>query len=179
MFIKRSHCYKQENAIVPSTKWSRNTGGPHTMASFLHCESVGQEKAHDCRGKIGVIIVWFTLPPCSSESCCGPIWWREEAWTCPNVSYFVEKSVILPPTFPPALSYLTPLIETLNSEIRLCAVHPLWTVDRMRGRCDVLFLLRVFQVIGREAAGLAWQRGISVSMADIVMSVPSFFRSVL
>lgn len=59
MFIKRSRCYKQENAIVPSRKWSRNTGGPsdNDWDSFLHCESVGQEKAHGCRVKIGVIII--------------------------------------------------------------------------------------------------------------------------
>lgn len=93
MFIKHSHCYKQENAIVPSRKW-RNTGGPQTMdwGSFLHCESVGQEKAHGCRVKIGVIIIWFTLPPCSSEPYCGPYWqwpiWREETWIHPNFLSF-------------------------------------------------------------------------------------------
>ena len=31
VFIKRSYRYKQENAIVPSRKWNRNTGGLQTM----------------------------------------------------------------------------------------------------------------------------------------------------
>lgn len=59
MFIKRTHHYKQEDAIVPSRKWCRNTGGPQTMdwGTFLHYESAGQEKAHGCRVKIGVIII--------------------------------------------------------------------------------------------------------------------------
>lgn len=84
MFIKCNHRYKQENAIVPSRKWSRNTGGPQTMdwSSFLHCESVGQKKAHCSRVKIGEIIVWFTLPPRSLDPGCGPYWqwpiWRRE-----------------------------------------------------------------------------------------------------
>ncbi len=98
MFIKRSRRYKQENAIVPSRKWSRNTGGPQTMdwGSFLHCESVGQEKAHGCGVKIGVIIIWFTLPPCSSEPHCGPYWqwpiWREETWIHPNFLSFAFRT---------------------------------------------------------------------------------------
>lgn len=99
MFIKPSHCYKQENAIVPSRKQSRNTGGPQTMdwGSFLHCKSVGQEKAHGCRVKIGVIIIWCIPPPCSSEPRCGPYWqwrmWRgEEAWIHQNILSFAFRT---------------------------------------------------------------------------------------
>lgn len=146
--MKHSHCCKQENAIVPSRKWNRNTGGPQTMdwCSFLHCESVGQAKAHGCRVKIGEIIFWFTQPPCSSEPRCGlywqwPIWRREETWIHPEFLICFQNSFIHPPT----LAYL-PLIahaidwnpKRRDQDERNPAF--LWIVDWMWWRCGVLFL---------------------------------------
>lgn len=132
MFIKHNNRYKQENAIVPSRKWSRNTGGPQTMdwSSFLHCESVGQKKAHCSRVKIGEIIVWFTLPPCSSDPNVGHIGsgqhGEEKMHRFTQIFSHLLSEQLHPPSHSPSLSYLTQLIETLYGKIRPSTIQPFY-----------------------------------------------------
>lgn len=139
---------------------------------FLLTESVGQEKAHGSRVKIGVNIIWFTPLPCSSEPRRGPYWqwpiWKGvEAWIQPNFLSFAFRaaSSSLPLSLP-ALSYLTQLIETLNGKIRLCPIPAfLWIVDWMCWWCGVLFLSGHFRSEGGRQCILGMPAHIALGPA--------------
>lgn len=139
MVIKHGCWYKQENATGCWRDCTETQVPYHTMHQnpFLHCDSVGQKQACALRAKIGVIIIWFCLPPCSSEHCCGSFWqrpiWRE-AWIHPNLSHlFSEQARSLLLAHPSA-----PLISRAidwNSKCWDQVVHNpafLWIVDWMR-----------------------------------------------
>lgn len=77
VIIKHRRRHKQESA---SGCWQdcTETQVPLTQYTRAHfsTESVGQEQACALRAKTGVIIIRFSLPPCSSEHRCGSLWQR-------------------------------------------------------------------------------------------------------
>lgn len=147
MCIKHFYCYKQENAIVPSRKWSRNTGGLQTMdwGSFLHWVSGTGESTWLQRENwfdYGLIYratlqlraqLWAILAVASMEKTWGV--------DSPKFSHLLSEQ-LHPPSRSSSRSLISHTIDWNPKRQDWAGCNPafLWIVDWMWWRCGVLFL---------------------------------------